>query len=59
MPAPERGTASTIDLWPPGADNGGMDGDPAGRLRTVGGTMQISSPPGGPTVITVRLPSHT
>jgi signal transduction histidine kinase len=30
----------------------------AGRLRTVDGAMQISSPPGGPTVVTVELPSH-
>jgi signal transduction histidine kinase len=28
------------------------------RLRTVDGTMEISSQPGGPTVITVELPSH-
>jgi Putative sensor len=30
----------------------------AGQLRTVDGTMRMSSPPGGPTVITVELPSH-
>jgi signal transduction histidine kinase len=30
----------------------------AARLRTVDGTMQISSPAGGPTVVTVELPSH-
>ena len=28
------------------------------RLRTVDGKMRISSPPGGPTVVTVELPSH-
>jgi signal transduction histidine kinase len=28
------------------------------RLRTVDGRMQISSPPGGPTVVTIELPSH-
>jgi signal transduction histidine kinase len=31
----------------------------ADRVRTVDGTLQISSPPGGPTVIAVELPSHT
>jgi signal transduction histidine kinase len=30
----------------------------AERLRTVDGTIQISSPRGGPTVITVEMPSH-
>ena len=30
----------------------------AGRIRTVDGRLQISSPPGGPTVIVVELPSH-
>jgi signal transduction histidine kinase len=30
----------------------------ADRLRTVDGTLQISSPPGGPTVVTVELPSR-
>ena len=29
----------------------------AGRVRTVDGRLQVSSPPGGPTVITVELPS--
>jgi signal transduction histidine kinase len=28
------------------------------RVRTVDGRLQISSPPGGPTVIVVELPSH-
>jgi signal transduction histidine kinase len=28
------------------------------RLRTVDGRMEISSPPGGPTVVTIELPSH-
>ena len=30
----------------------------AERVRTVDGTMEITSPPGGPTVVTVELPSH-
>jgi signal transduction histidine kinase len=30
----------------------------AERLRTVDGRMAVSSPPGGPTVITIELPSH-
>jgi signal transduction histidine kinase len=30
----------------------------ADRVRTVDGRMNISSPPGGPTVVTVELPSH-
>jgi signal transduction histidine kinase len=30
----------------------------ADRVRTVDGTLQINSPPGGPTVVTVELPSH-
>ena len=30
----------------------------AERLRTVDGTIQISSPRGGPTVVTVEMPSH-
>jgi len=30
----------------------------ADRVRTVDGRLNISSPPGGPTVITVELPSH-
>ena len=28
------------------------------RIRTVDGRLQLSSPPGGPTVVTVDLPSH-
>ncbi|MBO0807807.1 MAG: sensor domain-containing protein [Actinobacteria bacterium] len=36
---------------------GGLDGL-AGRARTVDGRLDISSPPGGPTVVTVELPSH-
>ena len=28
------------------------------RVRTVDGKLRISSPPGGPTVVTVELPSH-
>ena len=30
----------------------------ADRLRTVDGTIHISSPRGGPTVVTVEMPSH-
>lgn len=30
----------------------------ADRVRTVDGRLDISSPPGGPTVVTVELPSH-
>ena len=30
----------------------------AERVGTVDGGLQISSPPGGPTVVTVELPSH-
>jgi signal transduction histidine kinase len=40
------------------AEPGGGLAGLAGRLRTVDGTMEIASPPGGPTVITVELPSH-
>jgi signal transduction histidine kinase len=28
------------------------------RIRTVDGRLQLSSPPGGPSVVTVELPSH-
>ena len=30
----------------------------AERVKTVDGRLQVDSPPGGPTVITVELPSH-
>jgi signal transduction histidine kinase len=30
----------------------------ADRVRTVDGRMDVDSPPGGPTVVTVELPSH-
>ncbi len=30
----------------------------AERLRTVDGRMEISSPPGGPTMVTIEMPSH-
>jgi signal transduction histidine kinase len=30
----------------------------AERVRTVDGRIEVSSPPGGPTVVTVELPSH-
>ncbi|MGH3298295.1 MAG: sensor histidine kinase [Trebonia sp.] len=39
------------------APGGGLAGL-ADRVSTVDGTMEITSPPGGPTVVTVRLPSH-
>jgi signal transduction histidine kinase len=38
-------------------DRGGLAGL-ADRVRTVDGRLQITSPPGGPTVVTVELPSH-
>ncbi len=38
-------------------ERGGLAGL-AGRVKTVDGRLQISSPPGGPTVVTVELPSH-
>jgi signal transduction histidine kinase len=31
----------------------------AERVKTVDGQLQVSSPPGGPTVVTVELPSHS
>src|SRR5262249_41467810 len=37
--------------------DGGLAGL-AERLRTVDGTLQISSPPGGPTVVTAEMPSQ-
>ena len=39
-------------------DGGGLAGL-ASRVRTVDGRMQISSPPGGPTVVTIEMPSGT
>jgi signal transduction histidine kinase len=30
----------------------------AERIKTVDGRLQVSSPPGGPTAVTVELPSH-
>jgi signal transduction histidine kinase len=39
------------------AAGGGLAGL-AERLRTVDGTMEISSPRGGPSAVTVELPSH-
>jgi signal transduction histidine kinase len=45
--------------------SGGARVDPRGglagladRVRTVDGRLEVSSPPGGPTVVTVELPSH-
>ncbi len=37
--------------------SGGLAGL-AERIRTVDGTLQVSSPPGGPTAVTIDLPSH-
>jgi signal transduction histidine kinase len=37
--------------------HGGLRGL-ADRIRTVDGRLDISSPLGGPTVVTVELPSH-
>ena len=39
-------------------DPGGGLAGLADRVATVDGTMEITSPTGGPTVVTVRLPSH-
>jgi signal transduction histidine kinase len=39
-------------------DAGGGLGGLADRIRTVDGRMEVSSPRGGPTVVTVELPSH-
>jgi signal transduction histidine kinase len=39
-------------------DGGGLAGL-AGRARTVDGRLEISSPRGGPTVVTIELPSGT
>ena len=38
-------------------DRGGLAGL-AERIRTVDGRLQLSSPPGGPSVVAVELPSH-
>jgi signal transduction histidine kinase len=38
-------------------DNGGLAGL-AERIRAVDGSLQLSSPPGGPSVVTVELPFH-
>jgi signal transduction histidine kinase len=40
------------------ADRGSGLAGLAERLRTVDGRMEISSPPGGPTVVTIEMPSH-
>jgi signal transduction histidine kinase len=37
--------------------DGGLRGL-AERIRTVDGHLIIDSPPGGPTTVTVELPSH-
>ncbi len=37
--------------------SGGLAGL-AERIRAVDGSLQVSSPPGGPSVVTVELPSH-
>jgi signal transduction histidine kinase len=38
-------------------ERGGLAGL-AERVHTVDGRLRVSSPPGGPTVVTVELPSH-
>jgi signal transduction histidine kinase len=38
-------------------ERGGLAGL-ADRVRAVDGRLQVSSPPGGPTVVTIELPSH-
>jgi signal transduction histidine kinase len=38
-------------------ERGGLAGL-AERIRTVDGRLQVSSPPGGPTAVTIVLPSH-
>jgi signal transduction histidine kinase len=38
-------------------ERGGLAGL-AERIRIVDGRLQVSSPPGGPSVVTVELPSH-
>src|SRR6202034_4275169 len=38
----------------PGGGLGGL----AERVKTVDGRLQVESPAGGPTVVTVQLPSH-
>ena len=40
--------------WPPG---GGLSGL-LDRVQTVDGRLDVRSPPGGPTVITIELPRH-
>jgi signal transduction histidine kinase len=68
-----RGTAARVDVRIEGrwleihvSDNGVGGADQANgtglhglgdRVRAVDGTMSVSSPPGGPTVIVVRLPT--
>jgi signal transduction histidine kinase len=36
---------------------GGLTGL-AQRVKTVDGRLRVHSPPGGPTVVTIELPSH-
>ena len=38
-------------------ERGGLAGL-AERVGTVDGRLQVASPPGGPTAVTVELPSH-
>ena len=38
-------------------ERGGLAGL-AERIRTVDGRLQVTSPPGGPTAVTIELPSH-
>ena len=51
------GSATTAAAAPSVEARGGLAGL-ADRIRTVDGRLQVSSPPGGPTVVTVELPSH-
>ncbi len=65
-------TRAGIDVWRDGSllyirveDNGSGGADPprgsglaslTARARSVDGQLQVSSPPGGPTVVTAELP---
>ena len=51
------GSATTAPAAPASRPAAAWPGWPSGS-RTVDGRLQVSSPPGGPTVVTVELPSH-
>ena len=51
------GSATTAPAAPASRPAAALPGL-AERVGTVDGRLQISSPPGGPTVVTVELPSH-